>query len=222
MIDASNAAPQADTGGAPFAPASADAPPIWEHLDPPATGAAPSAKAEATPPQQANAPVPPPPADQPGEAAPVPEAYGDFNLPEGFEVIPGLMEEFKGTAKQLRLNQAQAQRLIDLQIKAGQAQAESWVRQRQNWRAHIEADATYGGPHFAHTVRQAKTALDVYDPSGELRQMLTSSGFEDNPAVLRFLAKVGKQHLREADVLTSRTGGRSARSLMDELWPDSV
>lgn len=153
-------------------------------------------------------------------APPVPEAYADFTVPDGFEAIPGLMDEFKTTARNLKLSQDQAQSLINLQVKANQAQAEGWTRQRQEWRAQLSTDAEYGGERFTHTVDQAKAALTAYDPGDDLRNLLVSSGFEDHPAVLKFLARVGQASQKEGDVHTGRGGARADdKPLMDRLWP---
>lgn len=152
-----------------------------------------------------------------------PTEYVDFAVPEGFETIPSLMEEFKTTAKGLKLSQDQAQSLINLQVKANQTQAENWGRQRRDWRQGIETDAEFGGQNWQRTVSEAKAALDVHDPSGELRTLLVQSGFEDNPAVLKFLARAGKGYLKEANVITSRgAGAQDEKSLMDRLWPDKT
>ena len=55
------------------------------------------------------------------EAAATAMEYGDFSVPEGFEINPELLGEFKTTLAGMQLSQEQAQLLTDLGVKQAQS-----------------------------------------------------------------------------------------------------
>lgn len=67
--------------------------------------------------------------DKTGTAEPV--VYGDFKIPEGVTVNEGLLGEFKTTLGGLRLNQEQAQAIVDLGVKQTQAILATVTQEKQ-------------------------------------------------------------------------------------------
>ncbi|MDR2161219.1 MAG: hypothetical protein LBO77_03660, partial [Desulfovibrio sp.] len=149
--------------------------------------------------------------------------YADFSLPEGFSAAPEILAEFKDMAGKMGLTQEQAQSLVDLQVRTQQGAVEAWTRQRSEWRREMESDPEYGQDKLRDTIRDARLVLDRYDPAGVLLAELEKSGHGDNPAIIRFLAQIGREHLREDSVFTDRAApGGEEKPLRDRLWPDEV
>jgi hypothetical protein len=106
------------------------------------------------------------------------------------------MGEFTPVAKELNLNQEQAQALVNLQTQAKLREIEQWSNVRQEWRQQAQADAEIGGAKFPEAVADAKAALKEFG-SDELREFIEYSGAGDNPHFIKFISKVGAQ-MRES------------------------
>jgi len=167
---------------------------------------------EATEPDKS--PMPPP------EQVDGPTVFADFTLEEGVAPDVALIQEFKELAGDMNLSQEQAQQLVDLQNKAVKAQKDNFNNTRQNWLNAIHNDAEFGGNNIGKTTDEALLALQEHDPSGALHKLLIESGFQDNPEVLRFLARVGRRRRTEGRVLTSRSPVIEEEvPLAKRLWP---
>lgn len=131
-----------------------------------------------------------------------PDQYEDFDLPEGMEAAP-IMEEFKPLAKELDLNQEQAQKAVDLYNKFEQqrseAEQERWDTLKSEWAEGARADKEFGGQDFEANVGLAKQALDQFG-TPELKEALELTGTGSHPELVRFFYRVGKT-LKEADML---------------------
>ena len=69
--------------------------------------------------------------EQSEEKPGAPEEYADFTLPEGMEIDPDLIAEFKAEAKRLNLSQEDAQKLVDIQAKLAEKQSKAVLEQHQ-------------------------------------------------------------------------------------------
>ena len=149
------------------------------------------------------------------------ESYGDFEVPEGITVNEPLLNEFKDTAAKLGLTKDKAQELINLQIKNVQEQMAKWGEVRKGWVGELKADAEFGGEKFDSTVKDAKLALRQFDPDGSFLKALQSSMYDNNPATLKFLARV-QRAVGEDAVHTSRDQGKNSKpDLTTRLWGDA-
>ena len=119
-----------------------------------------------------------------------PEAYADFTLPEGIEIDKAQLEAAKAQFKEAGYTQEQAQKAIDLHLKGMQEQQEIFVQTRKEWVNEIKADKEFGGDKFDTTVKGAQLALRKFDPDGSMVGLLETSGFGDNPGVIKFLARI--------------------------------
>ncbi len=146
-----------------------------------------------------------------------PEQYEDFRIPEGVEVDKVTMEEAMSAFKDAGYSQEQAQKAIDLHIKNIQAQQEAFVSTRKEWIEELKADKEFGGTQFESTVKSAQTALRKFDTDGGMLKLLESSGFGDNPVVLRFLARVSKG-MGEDEVHTERSRDGNKEPLEHRLY----
>ena len=166
-----------------------------------------------------------PEGDQPGEKPEddeiTAESYGDFEVPDGITVNEPLLNEFKDTAAKLGLTKDKAQELINLQIKNVQEQMAKWGEVRKGWVGELKADAEFGGEKFDATVKDAKLALRQFDPDGSFLKALQSSMYDNNPATLKFLARV-QRAVGEDAVHTSRDQGKNSKpDLTTRLWGDA-
>ena len=161
--------------------------------------------------------------DKEGEPKPAEATFDTaaLNIPEGFEVDPGILAEFTDKAKTMNLSQAQAQELVDLQIKVGRAQMEQHIQARQAWVAELKADPEFGGTKFDATVEDARAVMRRFDKDGKVLEMLNDSGAGDNPYIIKMLANI-KRSMSEDQFVDERGGNTSEKSLTERLWPDPL
>lgn len=119
-----------------------------------------------------------------------PEAYADFNLPEGIEIDKGMLDGVKAQFKAAGYTQEQAQAAIDLHIANQTEQQEVFLQTRKEWVNEIKTDKEFGGDKFDSTVKGAQLALRKFDGDGQMIQLLETSGFGDHPGVIKFLARI--------------------------------
>lgn len=132
-----------------------------------------------------------------GPAAPgvVPESY-DFQMPEGIELDKAAADEFSGIARELKLDQAGAQKVADVAAKMAQRQHDAYAAQVEGWGEAVRADSEIGG---ANLEQQLPFARDVVDRFGtpELKTLLGPThkggwGLGNHPEVVRVFCRIGK------------------------------
>jgi hypothetical protein len=142
--------------------------------------------AAAAPPVAPAAPAPPA-GQQQSQAAPaaIPEAY-QFTPPEGLTLDEGAVAEFTPIARELGLNQAQAQKLVDLY--GARFMGATPEAQIQKWEADLMADPEAGS---SSAIAAAKSVVQNFG-TPELRDALNKSGLGSHPELVRLLARVGR------------------------------
>ena len=208
-------------GGGADAPApAADAPapaPAAEGsvLTPPATDAPPAADAKTPEQNQQEADAAKAKTEADAKLTGAPEAYEDFNLPEGMEMDADVLGEFKGLAKELNIPQAKAQQLIDFQTQLATKQAEAYqaavTKQAQDWAASIKNDPEIGGANYDKNVESAIKVIQSFgDPA--LTELLNTSGLGNHPALFKFCHRISSAISEDKFVLPgsqSSTGRKS-------------
>ena len=138
-----------------------------------------------------------------------PETYADFTMPEGMELDANALELAAPMFKELNLDQAGAQKAVDIYAKLVQAgtqrQADEFDQTLKDWQKSAKDDSEYGGDGFDENIKIAQAGLNAY-VTPELKKVLFETGLETHPEMIRFMFKVG-QTLKE-DVPGS-TGGAS-------------
>lgn len=116
-----------------------------------------------------------------------PDAYTDFELPEGYD----LSDEFAEHAKAQNWTQEQAQRELDRDIASNSAveaheakQADELKAIKQGWIDETMADKELGGDNHKEVMAGAKQVLDHFG-SKELNAILKQSGLGNHPAMIR-------------------------------------
>lgn len=120
----------------------------------------------------------------------VPEAY-DLQMPEGVELDKVATDEFTTIAKELKLDQAAAQKLADIAAKQAQRQVEAHTALVESWVEQVKTDKDIGGDKLDENLSIARKALDTFG-TPELRDVLNASGLGNHPAVIKAFVKAGK------------------------------
>ncbi len=150
----------------------------------------------------------------------VPEKY-EFKIPEGMELDTKALEAFSPIAKELRLTNEQAQKLVDLyaaQIKDINTQIiNTRQAQLQEWETKSKSDQEFGGNKFNENLAIAIRALEKFGTK-ELRALLDETGLGSNPEVVRMFYRIGKT-LIEDKLIEGTSQGREPKSLAEILYP---
>ena len=151
-----------------------------------------------------------------------PIEYKDFKFPNEVKVDDADLGSFKDVAKELKLTQEQAQKLIDLQASVAQKHAkitqDQWNDVQKDWRTKSETDKEFGGEKFKENIGVAKKALDAF-ASKEFKEALELTGMGNHPEMIRFLYKVGKT-LKEDSVQTTGASKGDPKDLAKILYPN--
>lgn len=120
----------------------------------------------------------------------VPEAY-DLKMPEGVELDKAAAEEFTALAKELKLDQTNAQKFADLGAKMAQRQAEAHANLVESWTEASKTDKEFGGEKFSENLATAQKAMATFG-SPQLKALMDSTGMGNHPDVIRAFYNVGK------------------------------
>lgn len=193
---------------APAATAAGSATLLSAAGDPPAeapetTPPAPETPADPVPGDGTESPPADPPVEGEGDAEPegVPESY-EFKAPEGVALDPAAVEVFSPIAKDLKLSQAQAQRLVDVYAGLQAQQAEAHAEQVQEWAKQVITDKEIGGAKWAANALLVREAKERF-ASQELLDLMNSTGLGNHPAVIKHFIKVGEQFADDGHVTGS-------------------
>ncbi len=119
----------------------------------------------------------------------------DIKVPEGVEVNQGLLDKFKPLAKDMKLDSAGAQKIVDLYVEAlGENSKQvdaAWTDQKKAWYDTAAKDPEIGGKNFKENVQVARTAIQKFG-GPELVAALDELGIGNHPALVRFAYRVGK------------------------------
>lgn len=134
----------------------------------------------------------------------VPETY-DLKMPEGIELDTVAAEEFSAIAKELKLDNATAQKLADVAAKQAQRQADAHAKLVESWVDQVKADKDIGGDKLEENLAVARKALETFG-TPELRGVLNSTGFGNHPEIIKAFYKAGKA-ISEDRMVTGRAPG---------------
>lgn len=148
----------------------------------------------------------------------VPEKY-EFKMPEGVELDTAAAEEFSVLAKELKLDQATAQKVADIGAKMAQKQAERHAETVKGWTTESKADKEFGGDNLQQNLATAQKAIDTFG-SKELKSLLTSSGLGNHPEIIRFAFNAGKAISEDGFIRSGSRTSTPAQSLEKRLYPN--
>lgn len=148
----------------------------------------------------------------------VPEKY-EFKSPvEGQELDAEMAAALAPVARELGLNNEQAQKLVDIYgkdilPKIEARQQENWAKQTEAWANEVKTDKEIGGDAFVANVGLAQKALDNFAPAG-LREYLETTGLGNHPDLVRCFVKVGKAMSEDSMVMPNTGGQRSQADIL--------
>jgi hypothetical protein len=119
----------------------------------------------------------------------VPEKY-EFTVPEGMVLDEAKAAEFTEIAKELKLSQESADKIVGLYAKSEQARVEAHKATVDGWKAEVKADKEIGGDKLAQTIATANKAVDLGPP--ELKAFLKESGLGNHPLFIKWAYGIGK------------------------------
>lgn len=139
---------------------------------------------------------------------------GDWTLdvPEGMS--EAAVKELVDGCKKVGVGKDVAQKVLEQR----QKEQQDWVQKQRDWRDELATDAEFGGTKYGETVALARKGLAALDPQGAVRNMLDSTGYGNNPEVIKAFARAGK--LLGEDVVIGGKGGAAERPLADRLYND--
>lgn len=147
----------------------------------------------------------------------VPESY-DLKMPDGVELDQDAVVEFTAIAKELKLDQAAAQKLADVGAKMVQRQVEAHAKLVESWVEQVKTDKEIGGDRLAENLGVARRALEMFG-TPELRDVLNATGLGNHPEVIRAFYKVGKAISEDRFVSGAPKGG-TADDPAKKLFPN--
>lgn len=131
-----------------------------------------------------------PAADTKATEPQVPESY-EFKMPEGVELDKAAADEFQAIAKELKLDQASAQKVADIGAKMAQRQTEAHSKLVESWVETVKTDKEIGGDKLDQNLAVARKALETFG-TPELKDVLNATGLGNHPEVIRAFLKAGK------------------------------
>lgn len=144
-------------------------------------------------------------AEVPNETPPAPTEI-EITVPEGANAE--LVDAFKSVAKEIELDSAKAQKVVDVFYKAEQklveARQNEWRETQSNWLAEVKNDPEFGGAKFEHNTNLANRALEKYGGE-DLIEFLKSAGLTNFPPLVRAFMRIGQA--MEPDSISGKVGG---------------
>jgi hypothetical protein len=121
--------------------------------------------------------------------------YEAFRLPEGASLDEAAMQQVTELFQQARLDQATAQRFVDLAMGREQAALQRGVQAfsdlQTKWTGEIKADPDIGGDRLTASLASAARAIDRLGVPG-LREALNVTGAGNHPDVVRAFVRLGQ------------------------------
>lgn len=154
----------------------------------------------------------------PNPAEVVPEKYEPWKLPEGMTLMPEIGDKFGSIAKELKLSQDKAQRLIDLAVEMTAKQHEemgkAFTEIRESW---LRDSRKMLGNDAEKSLSYAAKALDKFG-NAKLREALNETGFGNHPEMVNFIVNVGKT-IAEDNFPEGKPAGVGQKDLASVIYP---
>ena len=159
-----------------------------------------------------------------GDAKPEDMTYEKFKVPEGMTFNEDLNNAFTPIAKDLGLNQEQAQKLVDMystwQKTQADAQTNDSVALHKEWGERLAADTEVGGPDLDKNLGFAGRVLDKFG-TDEVRAVFNESGIGNHPAMVKMFIQIGKSLSEDTlDSGESQVLAKSQKSHAETLYPN--
>lgn len=152
-----------------------------------------------------------------------PEEYADFTMPENVTVDQPMLDKFKPLARELNLNQDQAQKLVDIaaEMTANHyaQQSEAWQTTQTEWQTAAKADKEYGGDKFEENAEAARRVINTFG-TPELKSFLNEYGMGNHPEAVRLFVRISKALKEDTLVVTGGDKSSQGKSLEERMYPN--
>lgn len=133
------------------------------------------------------------PADTVGDTTSDTQEELKIEFPEGAN--PELVEAFKSVAKEIALDSAKAQKIVDAYLQAEKKVADAlqaeWLETHRRWEKEIRDDPEFGGSRFERNVNLANRALEQFGGQ-ELIDFLREARLTNCPPLVRAFMRIGQ------------------------------
>lgn len=117
------------------------------------------------------------------------EAY-EIVTPEGFEVDADIKTEFETTAKEIGLSQKGVEKLVGIQTKLQEKQAERTAEMVKGWAEDVKRDKELGGKDFDAKAAIGRQFLADFG-NEQVSVLLDRTGLGNHPEVVRMFYRAG-------------------------------
>jgi hypothetical protein len=148
-----------------------------------------------------------------------PEEYEKFKIPDGQEYLEDQAQEFSEIAKDLKLSQEQAQKLVDLQVRINQKYSDQLNETSEKWLT--ESKNTFGNK-FNNVLSTASKGLDFAfgDDVGFVKEVLNNTRLGNNQAFIKGFYNIGKQ-VQESGFVAGSGNTAPSKTTAEILYPNS-
>ncbi len=126
-----------------------------------------------------------------------------LNIPSDMQLNAVQQAIFEDQARELGLDNARAQKLLEIAHRNAQEHSKAHRHQVAAWGDEVRHDKELGGSAIESTLAYARAGLAQFDPERKLYQVLQETGYANHPLVIRFLAAIGRAHAEDAVLLGS-------------------
>jgi hypothetical protein len=146
----------------------------------------------------------------------------DFKIPDGFTADQTALNEFAAMAKEAKLTKDQAQKMVDMHVKALTGTQTKTVGKiedlKKQWAQDAIADQEIGGTKLPENLAVAKKALDQF-ATPAFRKFLEDSGFGNHPEMIRTFFKIGTS-VSEGRMVPADGALTPERTLAERMYPN--
>lgn len=154
--------------------------------------------------------------------------YEPFTLPENYTARDEDLKVFADLAGELKADQGQAQKLVDLGIAlvqnslqgAEQARAADSVALQNEWKEALDKDPELGGKNWEQTEKNVNAFQRAGFADDELFQYLQDTGQIFKPAFVRMFSKLGAT-LQEGSISLGSGDAPSGKSPAQRMFSNS-
>ena len=150
---------------------------------------------------------------KPSEPVEVKE-YEQFKLPEGIKLDDNKMKSFIEIAKEFKLTQEQAQKLVDFDAASIKASEAAFHKMQEEWK---NASIKELGENAEQKLGEAALAYKQFGDD-EFVKLMKDTGLENHPAVVRAFRKIGSMIATDKTVSATSNGVKSSKTIEEILY----
>lgn len=174
-----------------------------------------------------------------------PEGYEAFTIPDGFSMNDDEVSDVTAFAKELGLDQANAQKAVDkhfeLLAKVRDQGTQAQESMHQEWAAAVRNDKEFGGNDLQENISGARKAMNAFsepakDAKGkavlhkegpmkgqqmtEMEVLMNESGWGNHPAMVRVFHRINKAMSADSFVTGTIAPPVSKKTQAEVMYPE--